>query len=771
MSAADLDGEVLSTQGECPDCSTTTTATTRERSFDELAKSLADGKLSRRGMLRMLGGALLGGALASIPGVAWATHKPGHGGTTTTGPCRPGEFRCGPHKGKYVCCPEVASCVKGQCVCPNGGTLCPGNTGSNTCVDSTTDPLNCGSCGSSCAAGEGCCNRTCNNLSTALNCGSCGNACSGGKTCQGGVCACPQGQTECGGVCRDLATDVANCGLCGNACAQGASCVGGKCQCPSGKTVCGGQCVEVCALPKVLNTNCQCECPANEACTSSGGTVNSSTCECECPGGKVVCNGACVAACQPPQFLNANCQCECPTDETCNSTGGTVNPTTCECQCPEGKTVCGGQCVEVCAPPKVVLNTNTCQCECPPDETCTTTGGTVNPNTCQCECGSGLTRCGNQCVNTATDPNNCGGCGTACASGEGCVNGTCSNFCPNQMTGCCACYYTNPTTLHRIYTCTGATVGSCITRSECEETCQATTPPPGYVHGGVVYICERATSNEPVFCHAFGPDPRFTGVTCGHEICAPTGSQCPSGQTPCGGQCVNVSTDPNNCGTCGNVCATGTSCVNGQCGCPTGTTLCGGQCVPSCTGGQVLNPTTCQCECPIGASLINGECVCPTGTTACGRECVSTSACASTGGTFNPTTCQCENCPTGTISCGGNASYNPPRCVNPTCIGGNFNPTTCNCECAPGFTGCDYTNTGQNGPKICCPTTCTNIPPNDICGGASRTCGTTPEGTPVCAAGCGNCRSSCTSSSQCSPGFICVTGPSSTGGCCLFATC
>jgi hypothetical protein len=45
---------------------------TREHSLDELAKELATGTLSRGKAIRWMGGALLGAALASVPGLAWA---------------------------------------------------------------------------------------------------------------------------------------------------------------------------------------------------------------------------------------------------------------------------------------------------------------------------------------------------------------------------------------------------------------------------------------------------------------------------------------------------------------------------------------------------------------------------------------------------------------------------------------------------------------------------------------------------------------------------
>jgi hypothetical protein len=41
-------------------------------SFDGLAKGLATGAVSRRKALRWMSGALLGAALASVPGVGWA---------------------------------------------------------------------------------------------------------------------------------------------------------------------------------------------------------------------------------------------------------------------------------------------------------------------------------------------------------------------------------------------------------------------------------------------------------------------------------------------------------------------------------------------------------------------------------------------------------------------------------------------------------------------------------------------------------------------------
>lgn len=76
---------------------------TAEHSLDELARGLASGSVSRRKALRLMGAALVGGALASIPGVAQAAPQPCPELTT---PCGKG--------GRRLCCPAGFTCCGSQ---------------------------------------------------------------------------------------------------------------------------------------------------------------------------------------------------------------------------------------------------------------------------------------------------------------------------------------------------------------------------------------------------------------------------------------------------------------------------------------------------------------------------------------------------------------------------------------------------------------------------------------------------------------------------------
>jgi len=102
---------------------------------------------------------------------------------------------CGPCE---TCNKDANQCEPTTC---GGGQACCGSG----CVDTQTDPNNCGACGNTCGAGQMCCGGGCVDTATdSNNCGSCGNVCLGGDTCQNGLCigsACPAPQwRSCGTI-------------------------------------------------------------------------------------------------------------------------------------------------------------------------------------------------------------------------------------------------------------------------------------------------------------------------------------------------------------------------------------------------------------------------------------------------------------------------------------------------------------------------------------------------------------------------------------------
>ena len=97
------------------------TQETRASSFDELAKGLASGTISRRKALRLMGAALFGAALVPLlPEQAQAlTNKQRRrchteGGTVCSSGTRASE----------VCCPRGTTCVNGTCSSSASGAKC-----------------------------------------------------------------------------------------------------------------------------------------------------------------------------------------------------------------------------------------------------------------------------------------------------------------------------------------------------------------------------------------------------------------------------------------------------------------------------------------------------------------------------------------------------------------------------------------------------------------------------------------------------------------------
>ncbi len=162
---------------------------------------------------------------------------------------RPGVFDA---TGSWPGCSDqtpLAECMTQQCggagcgACDDTTSQCDATSGTcqsfcatqKWCGGSTqTNPLGysqtCADTPSSSSCAGGCVDLT----ADPLNCGSCGTTCPSGGTCVAGQCVCPDGLQLCGGACVETAINSLNCGACGVACGAGEGCFSGQCadHCP-----------------------------------------------------------------------------------------------------------------------------------------------------------------------------------------------------------------------------------------------------------------------------------------------------------------------------------------------------------------------------------------------------------------------------------------------------------------------------------------------------------------------------------------------------------
>jgi hypothetical protein len=612
-----------------------------------------------------------------------------------------------------VVCPPAIPCVNGSCG--------PGGTGIDCYVDGggcpagteclTSDSSTAGCRQTSCAGvlddqacvapyiGYGfCCSGEClsSYVSDPNNCGACGQHCDDGTVCFYGTCTLSSACTSndngaqctlpsgfggqcCEGSCTDFNSDPLNCGTCGWTCLSGASCTGGGCSnpcdggvCPAGTTCIGGSCAPSDCGP------------------ASDGVY------CGYPGGSICCGGECVDT--SADSLNCGgCGNACPQGQSCllYQCGSVapcgVNGDACAADGGGLGVCCAGECVDLFAPTNrdycaacgagCVIG-GTCstiyyggggpQCsslcaqdaDCPEGRVCAsgfcaTASCDAGTSSCALPIDGGLvlgTCCGADCVDTTRDSANCLGCGNTCAPGLTCQNRYGYGYGCLDETG---------------------TIG-CGPQFPC---------PPGSLcsyYGGFCLPPSCGPGMEGQSC-AYGPAAFFVG-TC------------------CGGSCVDIFADPQNCDRCGLSVSPGT-CVS------VSSSAVPQNCLQSCSPGTICANATCVdslCQ------PVQSYCLARDGTVG---TCCSSGACAN----FDDDPFNCGACG---ISCPPGAT-----CQNALCNG--------LAACGPGHAG-SYCNLDAGLSFLCCPGLGCTDTSSDV-------------------QNCGACNAACASGQACDAG-TCVTG-------------
>lgn len=93
--------------------------------------------------------------------------------------------------------------------------------------------------------------------------------------------------------------------------------------------------------------------------------------------------------------------------------------------------------------------------------------------------------------------------------------------------------------------------------------------------GGSVYVGGIHNSQSNFAGRVFSPGSGDDGFIWEH----PTAPTCSTGESDCFGACANLQSDTSNCGTCGNACGAGLTCIAGTCSCPAGKVNCNGDCI------------------------------------------------------------------------------------------------------------------------------------------------------------------------------------------------
>jgi len=239
----------------------------RDHSFDELTRGLANDTLSRGKALRLMGAALVGGTLASLPGVAWAAKG---GRSSCAHFCQSLFGASTPQEGE---CVSQAKSREGACFrCTEAGGCGPSFT-KPTCPEVTGQTYNCSTCQCECPTGQEECGGKCGT--------SIGGTCTTNDQCCSGNCS----SGTCAAACKPNFTEESTCladsECCSNACVHtdptdptSGGCL--PCHCPNETSGCfcrnrgdvtGSVCIDFSQNVPLPFTVVSCaDCPADRVC-------------------------------------------------------------------------------------------------------------------------------------------------------------------------------------------------------------------------------------------------------------------------------------------------------------------------------------------------------------------------------------------------------------------------------------------------------------------------------------------------------------------------
>jgi hypothetical protein len=398
-----------------------------------------------------------------------------------------------------------------------------------------------------------------------------------------------------------------------------------------------------------------------------------------------------------------------------------------------------------------------------------------------CPCPRGQYQCDGTCIDVQNDDSNCGSCGNACSGEQTCQSGVCA--CPDAGQTYCsqsgAC-----TDLSNDYHNCGSCGNACSIEGQtcvngvCQ--CGGGFSVPG--HSSVWEVCGNActdVANDPNNCRTCG-NACPGGASCQDMFC-----KCPDvftgkGYEPgtpiyCDGSWSCLTSDSNNCGSCGNVCAEGQICTDGSCYDPCHNPDYPDYCskLQGCTNlnWDINNCGTCDKDCTLMGYTVAG---------CCDGQCTdlsTTSNCRGCG--FTCSTNQVCDTETGCV-CPEPYTQCPQGCLNLSTDTNHCG--TCGHDCSQlgtGYSCCDGTCV-DNVTQGCCDNRVTNLTAVNTCGSCGNDCTLKGYGSPACCGGacadfsaspnCGSCGMTCSTNQVCAPtydgGYGCVCPP---GG--DFATC